>query len=123
MMYKLLTTSLQLIVKCWVGARLVMAENIDPAPQQTFQLPISADESEPDKSSRMNIKDIVFKSTKRIGYTELKCKQVEAICSFIRGNDVFVSLPTGYGKSLIYTILPGVYDRINGMFTVYYRLY
>ena len=27
--------SLQLIA--WVGMRLVMAENLDPAPQQTFQ--------------------------------------------------------------------------------------
>ena len=35
----------------------------------------------------------------------LKEKQVEAIQSFLSGHDVFVSLPTGYGKSVIYAIL------------------
>ena len=29
----------------------------------------------------------------------LKEKQIEAIDSFVKGKDVFVSLPTGYGKS------------------------
>ena len=63
----------------------------------------------------MELEKIVVESAECIGYKELKDKQVEAVCSFIRGNDVFVSLPTGYGKSLIYAILPIVYDRINGM--------
>ena len=36
----------------------------------------------------------------------LKEKECEAVCHFCRGNDVFVSLPAGYGKSVIYAILP-----------------
>ena len=36
----------------------------------------------------------------------LKDKQVEAIETFVNGSDVFVALPTGYGKSLIYGFLP-----------------
>ena len=36
------------------------------------------------------------------------------IHSFITGNDVFVSLPTGYGKSLCFVLLPLVFDRILG---------
>ena len=32
----------------------------------------------------------------------LKDKQVEAIETFVNGSDMFVALPTGYGKSLIY---------------------
>ena len=36
---------------------------------------------------------------------ELKDKQVEAIERFCEGSDVFVSLPTGFGKSLIYGLL------------------
>ena len=30
------------------------------------------------------------------------------------GNDVFVSLPTGYGKTLIYGILPLAFDVFRG---------
>ena len=44
----------------------------------------------------------------------LKEKQFEAILSFMPGKDVFVSLPTGYGKSLIYSILPLAFDIFKG---------
>ena len=44
----------------------------------------------------------------------LKEKQVEAIQSFLSGHDIFVSLPTGYGKSVIYAILPLIFGRIRG---------
>ena len=42
----------------------------------------------------------------KLGISSLKDKQREAITSFVDGDDVFVSLPTGYGKSLCYTLLP-----------------
>ena len=45
---------------------------------------------------------------------KLKEKQEEAILSFIQGHDTFVSLPTGYGKSLIYGILPTIFDKLKG---------
>ena len=45
---------------------------------------------------------------------QLKEKQIEAITSFVEGQDVFVSLPTGFGKSTIYAILPAVFDRLRG---------
>ena len=51
---------------------------------------------------------------KKLGYEVLKEKQIEAVSSFIEGNDVFVSLPTGYGKSLIYAILPFLFDTLKG---------
>ena len=44
----------------------------------------------------------------------LKEKQEEAILSFVRGRDTFVSLPTGYGKSIVYGILPMLYDLLLG---------
>ena len=44
---------------------------------------------------------------------QLKEKQIEAITSFVEGHDVFVSLPTGFGKSTIYAILPAVFDRLR----------
>jgi len=41
----------------------------------------------------------------------MKEKQLEAVHSFVVGNDTFVSLPTGYGKSLIYPVLPRQTER------------
>ena len=40
------------------------------------------------------------------GFQDLKPEQMQAILEFIDGRDIFVSLPTGYGKSLIYGLLP-----------------
>ena len=34
--------------------------------------------------------------------------------SFVEGHDTFVSLPTVYGKSICYAILPSIFDRIKG---------
>jgi len=34
------------------------------------------------------------------GLEKLKAEQVQVIHQFVSGKDVFVSLPTGYGKSL-----------------------
>jgi len=45
---------------------------------------------------------------------QLKDKQLEAIKHFCSGKDVFVSLPTGYGKSLIYGVIPLVFDKMKG---------
>ena len=49
----------------------------------------------------------------KLGISSLKDKQREAITSFVDGHDVFVSLPTGYGKSLCYTLLPLVFDSLR----------
>jgi superfamily II DNA helicase RecQ len=48
----------------------------------------------------------------------LKDKQQEAIVAFMSGNDVFVALPTGYGKSLIYGLLPLTFDEFKGAVSV-----
>ena len=44
----------------------------------------------------------------------LKKKQIEGVESFANRHDTFVSLPTGYGKSVIYVVLPLVFDKIRG---------
>ena len=67
--------------------------------------------------SAVDFEQIAIESAQRLGYDGLKEKQIEAIVSFLRGNDTFVALPTGYGKSLIYAVLPYSFDRIKG--TVY----
>ena len=52
----------------------------------------------------------------RFGYRSLKPLQVSAIKAFIsagHGKDVFISLPTGYGKSFCYCSLPWLFDFIQ----------
>lgn len=43
----------------------------------------------------------------------LRDKQREAVEEFMMSKDTFVSLPTGYGKSLIYGILPVAFDHFR----------
>ena len=48
-----------------------------------------------------------------VGIEALKPLQREAIRAFVQGRDVFVSLPTGFGKSLCYALLPLVFDCLR----------
>ena len=62
----------------------------------------------------LNVESIVRQCGKQLGYDSLKKKQVEDVIAFIEGNDVFVCLSTGYGKSVIYALLPSVFDTLRG---------
>ena len=53
----------------------------------------------------------------------LKMKQREAVEAFMKGNDVFVALPTEYGKSVIFGILPAAYDILLPCFSMFYYIY
>ena len=61
----------------------------------------------------MNVREAISESSQQFRI-HLKEKQFEAIYEFCSGNDVFVSLPTGFSKSIIYAILPLVFDKIRG---------
>ena len=50
----------------------------------------------------------------KLGYPELKPQQQEVVVEFISGRDVFAVLPTGYGKSLCFGLLPIAYDLLEG---------
>ena len=50
-----------------------------------------------------------------LGICELKPEQKEAILAFADGRGVFVSLPTGYGKSICYGCLPGLFSRLKSL--------
>ena len=56
----------------------------------------------------------IIESAKILGIKWFKQKQVEAVESFLSGKDTFVSLPTGYGKSVIYAALPLAFDTLKG---------
>jgi len=44
------------------------------------------------------------------GHSGLKLKQLKAIESFVSRKDTYVTLPTGYNKSMIFAILPVLFD-------------
>lgn len=62
----------------------------------------------------MDVESALKVAVVRLGIEELKDKQKETIKSFASGKDVFVALPTGYGKSLCYQILPILFDALRG---------
>ena len=56
--------------------------------------------------------DAIDSAVEAVGLKALKSLQCEAIRSFTEGHDVFVSLPTGYGKSFCFILLPLVFDHV-----------
>ena len=50
--------------------------------------------------------------TKRSLSIALKKEQMECVSSIVDGRDVLAVLPTGYGKSLIFQLLPDIYDHL-----------
>ena len=53
---------------------------------------------------------IIIRASQRLGYTGVRPMQLQAIRSFMEGNDVFICLPTGSGKSLCYSVLRYAFD-------------
>ena len=63
-----------------------------------------------------SIDDSITRALEAMSLNPLKPKQLEAVRTFMSGRDTFVSLPTGYGKSVIYAILPLAFDYFLGMY-------
>ena len=64
-------------------------------------------------SDQASIETAVSEAAPKLGYDSLKPEQFSAIVEFVKGRDVFVILPTGFGKSLCYASLPLVYDIVQ----------
>ena len=58
-----------------------------------------------------DLEKIIDEAASSAGYSSLKVEQRKALKAFAEGRDVFVSLPTGHGKSLCYALLPAIFDR------------
>ena len=61
----------------------------------------------------MELPNALEESGKISGLTNLS-RNRSSYWSIFSGKDVFVSLPTGYGKSIIYAILPTMFDKLRG---------
>ena len=64
--------------------------------------------------SKRDVQFSVTYATKLLGYTELRQQQTQVVEKVLSRRDVFVSLPTGSGKSLCYWLLPKVFDHLRG---------
>ncbi len=49
----------------------------------------------------------------KLGYSRVREEQLKATREFVKGRDVFISIPTGSGKSLCYGCLPLVFDTLR----------
>ena len=60
----------------------------------------------------MDTERLLVDCVKTMGYTSIKREQKEVIMQFLEKKDVFVVLPTEFGKRLFYWCLPKVYDSL-----------
>ena len=65
------------------------------------------------RKRRMDEDNAIRKAAKYMGYMSLREEQTKAIKGILSGRDVFVCLPTGYGKTLCYSILPKAFDFLK----------
>ena len=68
----------------------------------------------PAMSVRKDLDSVIQSASLALGYPQLRSKQYDAVKSFLEGNDVFVVLPTGSGKSLCYSLLPLAFNTLLG---------
>ena len=60
-----------------------------------------------------SIKQAITRSIQELGYEEPTPDQEEVVLKFVGGRDVFVSLPTGSGKSVCFACTPLVFDKLR----------
>ena len=52
-------------------------------------------------------------AAKKLGLPNLKSQQTNALRQFVLGHDLFVNLPTGFGKSVIFQAAPIILDFLS----------
>ena len=64
--------------------------------------------------SESEVASALSRAATKLGYSTLLSQQERVVRAFVQGRDVFVSLPTGSGKSLCYCLLPLLFDELYG---------
>ena len=67
----------------------------------------------PVRLSNESLNRCITLAVEALGYEKATHEQRETVKNFVHGRDVFVSLPTGAGKSVCYAALPLVFDNIR----------
>ena len=62
----------------------------------------------------MEVARAIQEAVRKMGLEDLKEKQNETVTAFLRGSDVFLTVPTGYGKSIVFGVLPYAFDFMRG---------
>ena len=52
-------------------------------------------------ASPNTVQKVITEAAKAAGVKKLRAHQQKAVEEFVKGSDVFIALPTGYGKSII----------------------
>ena len=61
-----------------------------------------------------SIAKAITEASKATGYLILRDYQKKTLEAYLPGRDVFVSVPTGAGKSLTFELAPYAFDCLNG---------
>ena len=83
-----------------------------PYHMQLLYAIVTLNEIMADSTEGLSLERVVVEAVKEMGYEAIKQEQMEAILSFLNKKDVFVVLPTGYGKSLCFGALPKIFDKV-----------
>ena len=65
-----------------------------------------------DVMSHSIVESAVYTVINKLGFSSLKPQQTKVVSAFIGKRDVFVVLPTGFGKTLCFTCLPMVFNPV-----------
>ena len=57
----------------------------------------------------------IFESIRELGYDKPRQPQLDFVMNFVSGRDVFVSLPTGSGKSVCFASSPLAFDKLRAL--------